>query len=112
MDRPVTYRDSYVVNRNLPYEIVELLPAGEYLGGGVLRKGQRVWMRYEPQATTCHRAVSVYAEDIGVISLNPHCLSRVDWQESTTFRGNASQGLNYIDVAPKLEHRTVQLSVG
>ena len=78
MDRPLVYRDSYVVNRNLPYEMVERLPSGDYLGGGVLGKGQRVWMRHEPlTGTRCH-AVSVFAEDIGLINLNPCCLSRVD----------------------------------
>ena len=78
MDRPLVYRDSYVVNRNLPYEMIELLPAGEYLGGGVLGKGERVWMQHEPQATAYRHAVSVYAENIGIINLNPHCLSRLD----------------------------------
>ena len=57
MDRPLAYRDSYVVNRNFPYEMVELLPSGEYLGGGVLGKGQRVWMQHEPQAATYRHAV-------------------------------------------------------
>jgi hypothetical protein len=75
MDRPLIYRDTYVVNQNFPYEIVERLPAGEHLGGGVLGKGQRVWMQHEPQVTAYRRAVSVYAENIGIISLNPRCLS-------------------------------------
>lgn len=78
MDRPLVYRDSYVVNQNMPYEVIELLPSGEYLSGGVLGKGQRVWMQHEPQATTHCHAVSVYAEDIGIINLDPHCLSRLD----------------------------------
>ena len=75
MDRPPVYGNSYVVNRNLAYEIVELLPSGKHLGGGVLGKGQRVWMQHEPQATTLGRAVSAYVEGIGVINLNPHSLS-------------------------------------
>ena len=78
MDRPLIYQDSYVVNRNLPYEVIEVLPTGEHRGGGVLGKGQRVWMQPDPQAPNTLRAVSVYAEDIGIISLNPHCLSRLD----------------------------------
>ena len=78
MDRPLAYRASYVVNRNFPYEMVELLPSGEYRGGGVLGKGQRVWMQHEPRAATYRHAVAVYAEDIGIINLNPHCLSRLD----------------------------------
>ena len=78
MDRPLVYQDSYVVTRNFPYEVIELLPSGEYLGGGVLGKGQRVWIQHEPQATTYRRAVSVHAEDIGIISLNPCCLLRLD----------------------------------
>jgi hypothetical protein len=77
MDRPLVYQDSYVVNRNLPYERIELLPSGEYLSGGVLGKGRRVWMQHEPQVTTYCRAVSVYAEDLGIINLNPQCLSRL-----------------------------------
>jgi hypothetical protein len=77
MDRPSVYRNSYVVSRNLPYEMVELLPSGEYLGGGVLGKGHRVWMQQEPQAPNCRHAVSVYAEDIGIINLNPDCPSRL-----------------------------------
>lgn len=78
MDRPLVYRDSYVVNRNFPYEMTELLPCGEYLGGGVLEKGRRVWMQPELDAMTHCHAVSVYAEDLGIIHLNRHCLSRLD----------------------------------
>jgi hypothetical protein len=78
MDRPLVYRDSYVVNRNFPYEMAERLPSGEYLGGGVLGKGQRVWMQHDREATTYGHVVSVYAEDIGIINLNPYCLSRLD----------------------------------
>ena len=78
MERPLIYRDSYVVDRNFPYERVELLATGQHLGGGVLGKGQRVWMQHEPQATTHRCAVSVYAEGIGIINLNPHCLSPFD----------------------------------
>ena len=77
MDRPLLYEDGYVVNRNMPYEMVELLPSGAYLSGGVLGKGKRVWMQHEFQGTYRH-AVSVYAEDIGIVSLNPRCLSRLD----------------------------------
>jgi hypothetical protein len=84
--------------------MVEQLPSGEYLGGGVLGKGQRVWMRHEPQATTCRNAVSVYAEDIGIISLNPYCLSRLDWQEPTTFKGSADQSRSFKEIALALQH--------
>lgn len=78
MERPSVYEDTYVVNRNLAYEVVELLLTGEYLGGGVLGTGHRVWMQHEPQATTSCHTVSVYAEDIGIVNLNRHCLSRLD----------------------------------
>ncbi len=78
MDRPLVYQDRYVVNRNLPYEMVERMPSGDYLGGGVLGKGQRVWMRHETHPDVRGHAVSVYAEDIGLINLNRHCLSRLD----------------------------------
>ena len=77
MDRPLIYGDSYVVNRNMPYEMIEALPSGAHLGGGVLGKGKRVWMQHQSQETTYYHAVSVYVEDIGIISLNPHCLSRL-----------------------------------
>jgi hypothetical protein len=55
--------------------MVEQLPSGEYFGSGVVGRGQRVWMRHESQATIYRDAVSVYAEDLGIISLNPCCLS-------------------------------------
>jgi len=77
MERPSVYQDTYVVNRNLAYEVVELLPTGEHLGGGVLGTGHRVWMQHEPQVMTSCHLVSVYAEDIGIINLNPNCLSRL-----------------------------------
>jgi len=72
------YQNSYVVTRNLPYEVTELLPSGEYVGGGVLGKGQLVWMQHETQTAAFCQAVSVYAEDIGIIHLNPRYLSRLD----------------------------------
>ena len=78
MVRPSQYRESYVLNRNMPYETVESLASGAYLNGGVLGKGKQVWMQHESQETTCGHAVSVYAEDIGIINLDPHCLSRLD----------------------------------
>lgn len=78
MDRPLVFGDSYIVNRNMPYEMIELSPFGSYLSGGVLGKGKKVWMQHESQeATYCH-AVSVYVEDIGIIRVDPHCLSRLD----------------------------------
>jgi hypothetical protein len=40
MDRPLIYGDSYVVNRNMPYEMIEALPSGAHRGGGVLGKGK------------------------------------------------------------------------
>jgi hypothetical protein len=75
MDRPLAYGDSYIVNRNMPYEMIELLPSGSHLSGGVLGKGRRVWMKHESRGTDYSRAVSVYVEDIGIISLSPRCLS-------------------------------------
>jgi len=76
MDRPLVYRDSYVLNRNMPYEMIELLPSGAHLSGGVLGKGKRVWMQHQSQGPTYHHAVSVYVEDIGIVSLNLHCRPR------------------------------------
>lgn len=78
MERPSVYEDTYVVNRNLAYEVIEQLPTGEYRDGGVLGAGHRVWMQHDPQATTSCRSVSVYIEDLGVVQLNRNCLSRVD----------------------------------
>ena len=78
MERPSLYEDSYVVKRNLAYEVIEQLPTGEHRGGGVLGAGHRVWMQHEPQATTSCHSISVYAEDIGIVNLNRHCLSRLD----------------------------------
>ncbi len=77
MDRPLGYQDGYVVNRNMPYEMVELLPCGECLSGGVLGKGQRVWMQHDPQDPAICHAVSVYAENLGIIKLDLHCISRL-----------------------------------
>jgi hypothetical protein len=78
MDRPLVYEDGYVVNRNMPYEMIELLPSGAHLSGGVLAKGKRVWMQHESQGPNYCHAVSVYAEDIGIVSLDPYSLSRLD----------------------------------
>ena len=78
MDRPLLYEKPYVVNRNIPYEMIEQLPSGDYLSGGVLRKGVHVWMQHEPLGTLYRRSVSVYAENIGIIDLDPHFLSQLD----------------------------------
>lgn len=71
MNRPLEFRESYVVIRNLPYE----MPANG--SGGVLSKGRCVWMQPSPRQAPA-RDVPVYAEDLGIIWLDPRHLSRLD----------------------------------
>ena len=77
MDRPLIYRDSYVVSQNLPYEMIEIRASGSHVSGGVLGKGRRVWMQQDSQGSIHRHAAFAYVEDIGIISLNPHLLSRL-----------------------------------
>ena len=75
------------MNQNMPYEMIELLPSGANLSGGVLGKGKRVWVQRGSQGATYRHAVSAYVEDIGIISINPHCLSRLDRLKATDTHG-------------------------
>lgn len=72
MNRPLEFRESYVVIRNLPYEM-----HGPNASGGVLSKGCCVWMQPSPRKAPA-RDVPVYAEDLGIIWLDPRHLSRRD----------------------------------
>lgn len=78
MNRPNQYREVYVVSRNLPYQMIEKLPTGFCASGGVLGKGQRVWMKKHPSKLTSQKDVTAYAEEVGIIQLDPRLLSPVD----------------------------------
>ncbi len=78
MVKPEEFERSYVVNQNLPYEMIETRASGDQQSGGVLGKGQRVWMRKPLEICVSHGGVLVYVEDLGVICLDPRRLSHLD----------------------------------
>ncbi len=82
MTKPVQYREVYVVSRNLPYQMIESLPTGRCSSGGVLGKGRKVWMKKHPSELQSARDVKAYAEEIGIILLDPRLLSPLNEQRT------------------------------
>lgn len=80
MTKPENFGQTRVLKQNMPYQCQSQHTAGMPLSGGVLGKGQVVWVEPPPDGTRLpsrrgSRSISGYVEDIGVISLDPRFLA-------------------------------------
>jgi hypothetical protein len=80
MFKPKCFSRGYVASRNMPYNTED--PSGPNLlpCGGVLRKGQPVWLKESPPRRPTKTLVPAYVEHLGVISLDARFL--VDFDHS------------------------------
>ena len=74
--KPQDYRESCTVMRDTHYEVGEASSKGTHSGSGTLHKGRVVWIQKSLSESAHEPSVSVYAEGVGIVSLDPGCLSR------------------------------------
>jgi hypothetical protein len=72
--KPREYREIYTVMGNTPYQVEEDSLKGLSSDGGVLRKGRIVWVEKRLGKQSPQTLISAYAEEIGLISLDPRFL--------------------------------------
>lgn len=82
MTKPENYGQTCVLVRNMPYQCEDENTEGAPITGGVLRKGQVVWVEPRPTPTRHPSrpgflSIHGYVEHIGVISLDPRFLAWV-----------------------------------
>lgn len=79
--KPRDYEVICMVARNLPYQCEDEHFKGRPMIGGVLGKGRIVWVQRSLEAKRRFvgaSPVSVYAEGIGIVSVDPRCLVRAN----------------------------------
>jgi hypothetical protein len=79
MTRPNEFREVYVAIQNIPY--LRESPQ-DLAGGGVLAKGQLVWIQTMFDAEERPNSISGFVDDIGIISLDPRCLADAKFTDS------------------------------
>ena len=72
MARPHEFREVYIATRNLPY--LRIYPP-DCASGGVLAKGQLVWVQTGFDAEDRPVSISAFVDDIGIVSLDPQLLA-------------------------------------
>ena len=77
MVKPEIFQKPYVALGHIPYVCGES-SSGTSGAGGVLSRGQTVWTAESYEPRRAENLTSVFVEDIGVISLDPHWLVRAD----------------------------------
>jgi hypothetical protein len=72
MAKPNEFRKAYIAIQNIPY--LRESPQG-LASGGVLAKGQLVWVQTMFDAEERLNSISAFVDDIGIISLDPRLLA-------------------------------------
>ena len=72
--KPQEYREIYTVMGNTPYQVEEDSIKGLSSDGGVLSKGRVVWVKKQVGKQSPQSLISAYAEEVGLISLDPRFL--------------------------------------
>ena len=72
MTRPNEFREVYIAIQNIPY--LREYPQ-DFASGGVLAKGQLVWVQTMFDAEERQNSISAFVDDIGIISLDTRWLA-------------------------------------
>jgi hypothetical protein len=70
MVRPERFKAPHVTLRNVPYSSAETLPADKSLDGGVLAKGQTVWLESTRERELAKILVPAFVEHLGPITID------------------------------------------
>ena len=75
--RPATFREHYVATRPTPYSFVpsSLQPTSS---GGVLRRGQAVWLEQTLLRTRLLSSVQAFVENVGFVALDGRLIKKSD----------------------------------
>jgi hypothetical protein len=74
MFTPESFIIRYVTSRNMPYGVEETSTPNMLSGGGVLKKGQAVWLKEALNEKSREAAVPAYVEELGVVLLDARFL--------------------------------------
>jgi hypothetical protein len=78
MLKPETFQHEYIALNNLPYSCGESRLATTSFSGGVLRRGETVWVEHEFGFRRPSKDATAYVDGLGVITVNPERLVRAD----------------------------------
>jgi hypothetical protein len=78
MDRPPDFKTEYILTQSVPYECADEGRKGTHASKGILQTGRVVWLRGDPTEGGSHERVSVYADGIGMVSLEPRFIKRIE----------------------------------
>ena len=67
--KPNEYRESYTVTQDIPFSLQEGQTQGTHSSTGVLEIGRVVWIREHAEENTLEPQTVVYAEGVGLMSL-------------------------------------------
>jgi hypothetical protein len=74
MLRPEYFSIEYEASRNMPYGIEEQAHPNMLTGGGVLKKGELVWLKEAPTGGSTAGVIPAFVEHLGVILLEARFL--------------------------------------
>ncbi len=73
MMKPQEYREERVVMRETQYRVNDGASKGTHAASGLLSTGRVVWLQDASEVPN-DLTVSAYAEGIGIVALDAHCL--------------------------------------
>lgn len=77
MKKPSGYEETCMTVRNIPYQLADERYKGMSMTGGVLGKGQTVWVQSLAKTRKRPILITAYVENIGIVSVDPHYLAPV-----------------------------------
>lgn len=79
MTKPQEFREQRVIRTDTQYQVNTGAQKGPYSGSGILTTGRVVWVQPPESARSSDagpsHTVAAYAEGVGIVSLNPECLT-------------------------------------
>ena len=74
MDKPEAFQQPYTAAQNIPYLCGDSSNHTSFSSGGVLGRGQVVWLHTPLKSKARSSEASAFVDGIGLVSLNPRWL--------------------------------------
>ena len=78
MSKPEAFQHEYITLNTLPYSCGESKVATTSFSGGVLRRGETVWVENDCAPRHSSKSTTAYVDGVGVITVNPERLVKAD----------------------------------